>query len=86
MTFKLTVVFQLSGRIESESITGLRAEVSSRRPNMLDLAEVTLVDLAVVRFLIACEAEGVGLVHCSRYIRKWMDREEGRGEPRPPWS
>jgi hypothetical protein len=75
MTFKLTVVFQISGRIESESVPGLRAEVSSRRPDVLDLREVTLVDLAVVRFLIACEAQGVSVVHCSRYIREWMDRE-----------
>jgi hypothetical protein len=82
MTFKLTVVFQLSGRIESESVPGLRAEVSSRRPNVLELGEVTLVDLAVVRFLIACEADGVDLVHCSRYIREWMDRERPR--PRRP--
>ena len=40
--------------------------------------EVTLVDVTVVRFLVACEAEGIELVRCARYIREWMDRERGR--------
>jgi len=41
---------------------------------------VTLVDLSVVRFLIACEAEGIELVHCAPYIREWMSRDRGREE------
>jgi hypothetical protein len=41
----------------------------------LDLKEVTLVDVDVVRFLGACEVEGVEIVHCSQYIREWMVRE-----------
>jgi len=47
---------------------------------VLDLREVTLVDVAVVRFLITCEAEGIELRHCAPYIREWMGREQGRGE------
>jgi len=43
---------------------------------VLDLDEVTLVDVDVVRFLKACEAAGVEVVHCSRYIREWMPREQ----------
>jgi hypothetical protein len=43
---------------------------------VLDLGEVTLVDVDVVRFLKACEADGVEVVHCSRYIREWMLREQ----------
>src|SRR2546422_6982778 len=45
---------------------------------MFDLDEVTLVDSAVVRFLLACEAEGIELLHGSPYIREWMDRERAR--------
>ncbi len=78
MTFRITVVLRLSGHLDSESVAGLRAEVSHPRPNVLDLGEVTLVDVTVVRFLMACEAEGIELVHCARYIREWMDRERGR--------
>jgi hypothetical protein len=42
---------------------------------VLDLEEVRLVDVDVVRFLGACEAEGVELVHCSPYIRNWIFQE-----------
>jgi len=36
---------------------------------------VQLVDVAAVRFLARCEAEGMELRSCSRYIREWMGRE-----------
>jgi hypothetical protein len=41
----------------------------------LDLKEVTLVDVEVVRFLLGCEENGIELLHCSPYIRQWMARE-----------
>jgi hypothetical protein len=45
---------------------------------LLDLEQVTLVDVEAVRFLIACEERGIDLLHCPPYIRQWMSRE------RPP--
>ena len=42
----------------------------------IDLEEVTLVDVEVVRFLGMCEAKGVELAHCSPYIREWIYREK----------
>ena len=42
----------------------------------LDLSEVTLVDLNVVRFLGDQERQGVELVKCSPYIREWIQREQ----------
>ena len=42
---------------------------------VLELREVTLVDADVVRFLSACESEGIRLQHCSAYIREWIARE-----------
>jgi hypothetical protein len=42
---------------------------------ILDLSEVTLVDLGVVRFLISCEEKGIELVYCPLYVREWMHRE-----------
>ena len=42
---------------------------------VLDLDEVTLVDVDVVRFLNSCEKQGVWLIHCSPYIREWMKQE-----------
>jgi hypothetical protein len=42
----------------------------------LDLEEVILVDVEVVRFLGMWEAKGVELSHCSPYIREWVFREQ----------
>jgi len=42
----------------------------------LDLDEVTLVDVEVVRFLGGCEAKGMTLLHCPPYIREWIAREQ----------
>ena len=75
------VVLRLIGRIESTYLDELQAEVRRHRlPLVLDLDQVTLVDLGVVRFLIACEAEGIELVRCAPYIREWMSKDRGREE------
>jgi hypothetical protein len=75
------VVLRLIGRIESMYLEELQAEVRRHRlPLVLDLDQVTLVDQRVVRFFIACEAEGIELVHCAPYIREWMSRDRGREE------
>ena len=74
-------VLRLSGRIQSEHLEELEAQIRTERPGIvLDLEDVTLVDLDTVRFLSSCEAEGIELSHCAPYIRKWMDRERGREE------
>ncbi len=76
MTFKMTVVLRVSGRIDAEHLSELRSCMSLHGPNVvLDLDEVRLVDVATVRFLVRCEADGMQLRNCSRYIREWMDRE-----------
>jgi anti-anti-sigma regulatory factor len=76
-----TATLRLIGRIGAEYLDQLRAEVRRHQPRLvLDLDEVTLVDVVVVRFLIACEAEGIELRHCAPYIQEWMRRERGRGE------
>jgi hypothetical protein len=46
---------------------------------ILDLSEVTLVDLGVVRFLIKCQDEGIELRQCPLYVREWMVRERAEG-------
>jgi anti-anti-sigma regulatory factor len=76
MTFRITVVLRVSGRIDAEHVSELRSCMSRHGPNVvLDLDEVRLVDVAVVRFFIRCEADGMELRNCSHYIREWMDRE-----------
>ena len=72
---------RLIGRIQAEYLDELETHIRRHRPLLvLDLREVTLVDVAVVRFLITCEAEGIELRHCAPYIREWMSTERSRGE------
>jgi hypothetical protein len=71
-----TVTLQLVGRMEESGLAELEAQVRQYRPRLvLDLDDVTLVDAPVVRFLIACEAEGIELEHCPSYVREWMESE-----------
>ena len=71
---------RLSGRIQSDQIASIRSEMDNGCTNkVLDLSEVTLVDLGVVRFLIGCEDEGVELVQCPSYVREWILRERAEG-------
>ena len=66
---------KLIGRIRAEHLTELREQIAASAPCVLELREVTLVDVDVVRFLSACESEGIHLQHCSAYIREWIVRE-----------
>ena len=74
-------VLKLIGRIRSENLDELCGQMDGRTSGIvLDLQEVTLVDVEVVRFLGICEAKGVELAHCSPYIREWIFREQVAGE------
>jgi anti-anti-sigma regulatory factor len=69
-------VLRVLGRIQSDDVDELRAHIRKHRAKVvLDFDEVTLVDLTVVRFLVACEAEDVEMLHCPPYIREWMETE-----------
>ncbi len=75
----------LSGRIQSDRIACIRSAMNGGCPSKtLDLSEITLVDIAVVRFLIRCEDEGIELVQCPPYVREWILRERAEGvQPEP---
>lgn len=76
-----TTTIRLIGRIRSEHLEELKQELArAGLLVVLDLDEVTLVDLEAVRFLAARQAEGAELLHCSLYIREWMLREMGKGK------
>ena len=66
---------KLIGRIRAEHLAELRGQIAASAPSVLELKEVTLVDAEVVRFLSACESEGLQLLNCSAYIREWIVRE-----------
>jgi hypothetical protein len=74
-------MIRLIGHIHAEHLEALKALIQGRGPGMvLDLDEVTLVDVEVVRFLSVCEAEGCTIRHGPPYIREWMRREQDRQE------
>ena len=85
MTFRIETaargrftVFILSGRIEKEAIAELRRLFELQtdyRDIVLDLKDVSVIGRDVIGFLARCEADGVKLENCARYIREWMERE-----------
>ena len=88
MTLKIERIrsrIRLSGEFRSEHLDQVKAEIElCESPAVLDLEELDLVDVEGVRFLNACEAKGISVLHCSPYIREWMSRE--RSPVRKPAS
>jgi len=67
---------RLIGHFQLEHVGELQKQLDQNRSHfVLDLTELTLVDVDIVRFLGTCEARGVELVNCSPYIREWMNQE-----------
>jgi hypothetical protein len=72
----LSTTIKLTGRIRTEHLSELKAQLGEVGAIIvLDLGEVSLVNLEVVRFLSTCESEGIQLVNCPAYIRKWIDSD-----------
>jgi hypothetical protein len=75
---------RLSGELRVEHQDQVKTEIERCEPPVvLDLGELDLIDLEGVRFLNACEAKGISILHCSPYIREWMLQERGRPKARP---
>ena len=67
---------RLIGRMQAEHLEELAKQIRENGPSItLDLDEVTLVDVEIVRFLGACEARGATLLNCSPYIRDRIGKE-----------
>jgi len=70
---------RLSGELRFEHLQEVGTAIQGSDPRVtLDLEEVDLVDIDAVRFLNACEAQGVDVVNCLPYIREWMFQERAR--------
>jgi len=70
----------LIGRIQTEHLSELCAQLDAIGESIvLDLGDVSVVNLDVVQFLSTCESEGIQLLNCPTYIRKWIDREKVTG-------
>ena len=67
---------RLIGRMRAEHLEELEKQIRESGPALiLDLDEVTLVDVEIVRFLGTCEERGATLLNCSPYIRDWIGKE-----------
>ena len=71
-----STTIRLIGRMRAEHLEELEKQIHETGPAItLDLEEVTLVDVEIIRFLGTCEARGVTLLNCSPYIRDWIGKE-----------
>jgi anti-anti-sigma regulatory factor len=71
------LIIRLIGELNAECLPELEAQIrSDGRSIELEMDEVTLVDVDVVRFLISCRVRAIQLRGCSPYIREWIRREQ----------
>ena len=64
------------GRIQTEHLCELRAQLDAIGGSIvLDLGDLSLVNVDVIQFLSACESQGTRLLNCPAYIRKWIESE-----------
>jgi anti-anti-sigma regulatory factor len=70
---------RLIGRMQAQHVEELKTQLGASGARVvLDLEELSLVDIDVVRFLGTCQAGGIGIVHCPPYIDDWIAKEAGR--------
>jgi hypothetical protein len=75
------MVLRVIGRIRDASLEELRQRIQDHTTLIiLDLAEVTLVDLPSVRFLRDCQDQKIELRNCAPYILEWIRRERVEGQ------
>ena len=73
-----TILLKLSGRIEAEELAELESLVrseSKKKHMVLDLKDVTLVDLNAVKSLDRYEMAKIELINAPAYIRTWIETE-----------
>lgn len=79
------VFFRLSGRIEAEELAELESLVKAETGNehmVLDLKDVTLVDLNAVKSLDRYEMAKIELINAPPYIRAWIETERAASPER----
>ena len=70
---------RLIGRMQAQHVEELKAQIGARGARVvLDLGELSLVDVDAVRFLGTCQAGGISIVQCPSYIKDWIAKERGR--------
>ena len=70
-------VIRLIGRIEQEDLETLETQTrGSGQVICIDLRDVTLIDIHVVRYLIARQRGGALFQNVPAFIKEWMRRDQ----------
>ena len=71
-----STTIRLIGRAQAEHLAELEKQIREGGSKIvIDLEEVDLVDVQVVRFLGVCESQGITLLNCAPYIHDWIGKE-----------
>jgi hypothetical protein len=71
-----TTVIRLIGRLRREHLSMVTKQIKSSIGEVtLDLGELALISVEGVRFLNACQDEGIVIANASPYVTDWMKRE-----------
>jgi anti-anti-sigma regulatory factor len=71
-----STTIRLIGRVQAEHLAELETQIKKSGSKVaLDLEEVNLVDVEVIRFLGKCQTQGVKLLNCCPYILDWIGKE-----------
>jgi hypothetical protein len=84
MTFKVerianrqAIVLRLCGHAQAEHVSTIEELIARENGSVeLDLSEITLVDLDVVRCLALCAFSGIELRNCPAFIQDWINKEK----------
>jgi len=70
-------IIRLIGRIEQQDLGTLETQTrGSGQVICIDLRDVTLIDIHVVRYLIARQRDGALFENIPAFIQEWMRREQ----------
>jgi hypothetical protein len=80
--FEDRLVLRLIGNMRVEHIEEVRSELRRSARIVLDIGELALVSVEGVRFLNACQDDGIVIANGSPYISDWMLLERKSGVSR----
>ena len=74
-----SLILAIAGKVSEEALPEIALLIDHGRRDhekvILDLSEVTLMDPAAAQFLAEQFRDGIRLVNCPVYIRRWIVRE-----------
>jgi len=73
---KHSTVIRLIGRLRREHLGIVTKQIQSSPGEItLELGELALISVEGVRFLNACQDQGIVVANASTYVTDWMKRE-----------